>query len=364
MVRAQTRRRTDRRTPPARVAALAPRRAYPASDLSSELQRGVGLVVPRRVSRDAHDGEEPGNSGERLGHQPRELRVPVRHVAAARHQSRDDAAQRQERLVDLAGFPRALVHGARPGDVLGPREVDEVELAAPDDVLAVGGGLLGVHGDAKDGVRSAGLLVHQRLRGATFRASPPDVVEDLLGVGHRDLLQPLHRDAAFSVLHQRMLRGFGVGSLDGALDEVRHGQQIGDLFVVELQERALDAVLHAFGLQVREYVRHGPRDDARVAGHRIGERVRRCVVPVVVTLHRVRLARARLSVREDRAVVTREHVIAHVRGAGAEDGLLAGVQQDVVEAELDGVRGVVDVARAPRFVRLLDLDGDGLAVGL
>mmetsp|Transcript_7159 Transcript_7159/g.28170 ORF Transcript_7159/g.28170 Transcript_7159/m.28170 type:complete len:674 (-) Transcript_7159:127-2148(-) len=118
MVRAQTRRRTDRRTPPARVAALAPRRAYPASDLSSELQRGVRFVVPRRVSRDAHDGEEPGNSGERLGHQPRELRVPVRHVRSRVRQGVDAPPERLDRGV-LRGAPaaRRSLLAVDPGDV-------------------------------------------------------------------------------------------------------------------------------------------------------------------------------------------------------------------------------------------------------
>ena len=83
-----------------------------------------------------------------------------------------------------------------------------------------------------------------------------------------------------------------------------------------------------------------------------------------VAAHRVRLTCAGLSVREDGAVVPGEDVVADVRGARGEDGLLAGVRQDVVEAELDGVRGVVDVAGASGFIRLLDLDGDGLAVGL
>mmetsp|Transcript_7020 Transcript_7020/g.30859 ORF Transcript_7020/g.30859 Transcript_7020/m.30859 type:complete len:538 (-) Transcript_7020:132-1745(-) len=100
MVRARTRRRTGHRRTPARVAALlAARRAYPASDLSSELQRGVRLVVSRRVSRDAHDGEEPGDSGERLGHQPRELRVPARHMRPRVRQGVDAPPERLDRGV-------------------------------------------------------------------------------------------------------------------------------------------------------------------------------------------------------------------------------------------------------------------------
>ena len=254
-------------------------------------------------------------------------------------------------LLELLSRHRSLLHA------LATRQVHEVELRHRG-LLARIPDAARLEVDGEDAVRSTGRLVQDVRRGGAVSLAREEVRQRLSLVG-----AVLFGQALDDRLASARPRGERLGEArvvdpvhDLQIIRLRHvvGEEIVHDVVVNLEVRHPDLdLLVAAQLGLVKEVVDRPRDDAALVV-RGGD----------VAAHGVRLTGARLSVREDRAVVTREHVIAHVRGAGAEDGLLAGVQQDVVEAELDGVCGVVDVARAPRFVRLLDLDGDGLAVGL
>ena len=99
--------------------------------------------------------------------------LPVRDVRRSVHQRGDDPAKGQEGLVNVSCFPGSLVHGAGPADVLGARQVDEVELANFQHVLAVNGLLVDEDGDGKDGMRPRRIGVHLRLGGLPLDRTLP-----------------------------------------------------------------------------------------------------------------------------------------------------------------------------------------------
>lgn len=69
--------------------------------------------------------------------QPGQLGVAVGHILGASvHQGRDDVAQGRQRQVDLGGLAQTLTRGPRLGLTLAPRQVDQVEFASSQVVLA------------------------------------------------------------------------------------------------------------------------------------------------------------------------------------------------------------------------------------
>lgn len=94
--------------------------------------------------------------------------VPVRDVAGALDESSDDTPESQQAFVDRARFLRDGTGRSRPGHVLRPGQVDEVQFASLDDLLAVGCRLAHVHRDAEDAVRAARLLVELGLGSLAF----------------------------------------------------------------------------------------------------------------------------------------------------------------------------------------------------
>ena len=62
----------------------------------------------------------------------------------------DDPPEREQARVDHARLARAALHRAAPANVLGPGEVDEVELADLEDVLTLFRVVLNVHVDRED----------------------------------------------------------------------------------------------------------------------------------------------------------------------------------------------------------------------
>ena len=76
-------------------------------------------------------------------------------------QGGDDAAEGEQRLVDLARLPRSNLGfvRARAPDVLGPGEIHQVQLPHDREVLSLLARRLGADGEREDGVRAAGVRV-------------------------------------------------------------------------------------------------------------------------------------------------------------------------------------------------------------
>lgn len=74
--------------------------------------------------RDCGDDGRFGASPEGVLEDTGELRLAVRHVGGPLHQGRDHPPQRQQGLVDVAGFAGTLVHSPRTTDVLAASKID------------------------------------------------------------------------------------------------------------------------------------------------------------------------------------------------------------------------------------------------
>ena len=226
-------------------------------------------------------------TSQRVLQQVSELRVAVRdmllRLAAAGRQRRDDQAERGERLVDRDRLlpPQHVV--ARRFEPFGAGEVDEV---GPRHHLAAALALVGHRQrEREDGVRA-------RRRGVD-RGGGDDAVllrlrHQLLQLGRREdaaLGEPLHVDAARLRPPQLEL---------GAALRL---EQVVEPLVVQLGVRDEDAraLVHRRAL---EQLAPKPRDDAGLVGR---------------AEHRVRLARPRLPVRENGAVVPVEERLHRLR---------------------------------------------------
>jgi len=252
----------------------------------------------------------------------------------------DDAAEREQRLVDVARLARARVLGARPAHALGAREVDEVQLANFDDVLARFGHFAHVDGEREDAVRARRLRVARRLGGGALGDAAADVAEDFVGGEDWHLLQILHLDARALVVDDlqplraaraaraaaRARRAHAVAKELALLARLAHGgrarggvgherrrlggEQVVQPLVVNFEEGDLDVRVLGRALQRRKHAPHGARNDARVGA--VGARLQRAVL-APHALHRVRLARARLPVRKHGARVAAQHLVHHGR---------------------------------------------------
>ena len=146
--------------------------------------------------------------------QPRELAVAVGHVRQLVHERRDDAPQRQQRLVDVARLARARVLGAGAPHGLGARQVHQVQLADAHLVRAVGAKRRSGDGDREDAVRARRLRVHERLGRRALGDALLHPAKHLVGRAHVHLLQVGHLDHA---AHGRVaveLAGGAVARLD------------------------------------------------------------------------------------------------------------------------------------------------------
>ena len=269
--------------------------------------------------------------------QPRQLRVAerrVRRAAAVAGEGGDDAAEREQRHVRRLRLVGGDAHGARLLDALRAGEVDDVQLRPPRPLRRLeqqlrhlarrgvgdGDGLLALHEEREDGVRAARAPVH--LGGA----------DGAVGVGERDELQRLlerrHRVAHEPVDHHRTPR---VGAVLAQPERAAAAdvEQVLELLLVELHAREPD----------REAAVGGGGEDAaqRARQHALVVRA------VGVHADGVRLARARLPVREHGAV----------RPAG--DRRVDDRRQRVERVRLRGVRPE-HVAERPKFAAALELD--------
>lgn len=78
--------------------------------------------------------------------------------------------------------------------LISPREVDEVQLAVPHDLLPVRHALLDHDLEGEDGVAPRGVLVHEGLRRLPLLDALPEDVEDVFRRQHLHLLQPAAHD--------------------------------------------------------------------------------------------------------------------------------------------------------------------------
>ena len=292
-------------------------------------QRRHRLLLALHGRRDGRDDARLGPAAQRVPEEPRELRVPVWDMPLPFHQRRDHPPQRQQALVDVPGLLGPLVDAVGPGagDVLAPGQVHQVELAHADHLFAFRQHLAHRHGNDEHGMRARALLVQQRLCRPPPRVPRVQQRVDVPGRLHNRLLQPLHHHAGPRVLHDAHLLGGG-----RTLGLAR--QKVGDLLVVQLEERTLDRKLvhPTQTIQILEYMPHRPRNHARL--------------PRLPTRHRVRLARARLPVRKHRAVEPLEHLVHHRRHGSLIQPLLRRVRIiHLVEVVLASVLLLVDRLR-------------------
>eukprot|EP00968_Pinguiococcus_pyrenoidosus_P024052 scaffold4236_cov200-Pinguiococcus_pyrenoidosus.AAC.1 len=241
------------------------------------LQRAAALVDAAMRRRERGDDARLCTAPETLLQQPRQLRVPVGHVAVMLHQRGDDAAQREKRLVDVLRLPGAVVRGTTAPDAFATGQVDQVELPVPHELLASVGHLLDHDLERQNAVAAAAVLVAERRSGRPVIDSSPQVAKRLLRAEDADLLEVLAHDAPLRVVTQA--EAFAVGRV--------FRQQIAELLVVELQEAHAHGIVRLAAVQRFKDVANGAWNDAGV-------------LPIIQhALHRVGLARARLPVRED-----------------------------------------------------------------
>lgn len=163
----------------------------------------------------------------------------------------DDLAEGGEGLVDVLEFVEVrLVDFLVLVDLLGASQVAEVDFGFVELALAVG--LAGLDQDLEDGVRPAALQVHAGL---------PDVAVPL---------SPLHQCEAVVVVRDRILaQSFHVDAVQPALVDLQWFrllvvlQQVVDLLVVDLQERAVHELLLLLPHHPEDVVDR-PRDHAGV----------------------------------------------------------------------------------------------------
>ncbi|KAH9390187.1 hypothetical protein TYRP_007741 [Tyrophagus putrescentiae] len=281
------------------------------------LQRTQRVLEVIQARADGGDDGGLGLAAERVLQQTGQLRVAVGNVARFLHQQRDDAAQRQQALVDVGRLAGALLHGARAADVLAAGQVDQVQLADLEDLLAVHQHLLDVHGDGEDAVRAAAAGVHQRGRRLPLDAALLQNLEDLVlgGDGHLHQAADDHRALPLGVIVDAQLVRVG-----------ERTEQVVGVLVVQLQERDANGVLGVLAGQVVDQLVDGAGDHA--AG--------RVLVPADVQVgavahHGEGLPGARLAVGEDSAVVALDHLVhqrhhhravdVHLLGVGVEDAV-------------------------------------------
>mmetsp|Transcript_17033 Transcript_17033/g.64473 ORF Transcript_17033/g.64473 Transcript_17033/m.64473 type:complete len:496 (-) Transcript_17033:7-1494(-) len=277
-------------------------------------QRGQRLVVVVPGRPAVGDHHRLGVAAQAVLQQPRELGVAVRDVGRLGvDQGRDDVAQRREGEVDLRGFLETNARGARLGLPLGARQVDHVELAHADVLLAVQPLALVLHRHREDGVAAGALRVHGRC--PSHAVSLPGL-QNCVHLGRRldhHARQVLHVDAAVHALLELQPRR-------DVLPE-----QVPDVLVVDLHVRRADQVLAlraARGVDALEDVLERVGHEAAQLRH-VGH-----------ALHRVGLARAGLAVREDCAVVPVDDRVHDGGGGPVVNVLLQGVRPvRVVEGE-------------------------------
>ena len=83
------------------------------------VQRAQRFLLALHCGGDGGDDASLGLAAQRVAQQAGELGVTVGHVALPLHQRCDHAAQRQQRLVDVACLLGSLVHRARSAGVVG-----------------------------------------------------------------------------------------------------------------------------------------------------------------------------------------------------------------------------------------------------
>ena len=133
--------------------------------------------VPEAV----HEGGDHAAEGEQgLVDLPR-LAGAAGGAQAHAHCYIEETPRKHRRKCDFEEFPLSPVLGAGAGDVLRAREVDEVELAALDHLLALGGALLDVDRDREHAVGARRLLVEEGRGGVALGRAALQQGEDLGG---------------------------------------------------------------------------------------------------------------------------------------------------------------------------------------
>ena len=268
----------------------------------------------------------------------------VRVVPAQRG---DDVPQRQQSAVDVDALLEPRPRGFGLLVPLGPGEVHEVELGGRVSFRRIIRQKRLLDDDGEDGVRPRRKRVHLRPAGGARHATELEEAEHLVRGARRDLARAGDDDGAVGAFAYAYASRVGVRM-----------QQVTHLLVVHFQKRASNAHVAGAGFESRarlgEDVRDDARDDAEVVIREIH----------ASRSHRVRLARARLAVREHGRVVPaearlyqrRDEAIVHLRlrRAGAERVVEA---ERAALAEHDGVGFRVREALARALDALLRHQG-------
>mmetsp|Transcript_1917 Transcript_1917/g.8490 ORF Transcript_1917/g.8490 Transcript_1917/m.8490 type:complete len:322 (+) Transcript_1917:766-1731(+) len=169
----------------------------------------------------------------------------------------DDHFQEEEGGVDVLRFLQGLAAGPRLGDALGPREIDEMQLRALDDVGAVPSRF---QADGEDAVRAAGGLVHRGLADGPIGVSQEQEVQRLLLGSHAVHPQILQVEVAILVLEHADFRQILQPRSASLLC-----QQVETLVVVDLQVADEGLEVRVVGLlKFGEHEADGPRNETSV----------------------------------------------------------------------------------------------------
>eukprot|EP00754_Rhynchopus_humris_P026516 Rhum_TRINITY_DN15024_c20_g1::Rhum_TRINITY_DN15024_c20_g1_i1::g.133920::m.133920 len=286
------------------------------------LERAQRLVRVGVVGGDGGEHERLRVATEVLAEQPGQGGVTVRDAGLLVDQVVDHPTQRRERQVDLLRLDQLGPLHARTLHVLGPGEVDDVDVRAAlrrrrlratdaHTLLVVEGRLR--DGDAEQRVRPGRAVVEVRGGDAALLVADVDQLDDVV-VRARVVdahaldvrtLRGVLADLQILRVHGLLLRGAGDG--EPVVVRGRPPQQVLHLLVVDLVEAhahvGLAAEACADGVRVaavqlaEEVPAHAGQhaEQLLVAAVRVGDLLR-------VAHHRMRLARPGLAVREDARV--------------------------------------------------------------
>lgn len=201
-------------------------------------------------------------------------------------QSRYHISQSTQRKIDLRRLFHPLTSHSGLAGPLRAGEVDQVQFGGLVFFISFLVLLLGVDVDGEDAVRPRRLRVHIGGPNRPTLKSQLHIVFHLGNGVDFNLQQILNKDPLFGTFLEVHL----------GLDVLT--EQVVDLLIVDLDEAATDeVVLTGIVLGDRDYLTESARNDpARL-------------LTVVAAHHRMRLTATRLTVREDRPVVSVQHVI-------------------------------------------------------
>ena len=271
------------------------------------------ILVRSGGGRDGRNHHRAAVAAERVLEQPRELRVAVRHVAAAlaARERVDAVAEREQGAIDVGTLFELRAAVERNGGALGAGEVDERELPERELIFHACRTARATQPDLQHCVRARRLRVRRRLRDAAGLIAALNQLEHLGGMLRLVLREAAHANAACGLVPQLKpaRRRCHAG----------HREQVPNRLIVHLQvgDAQRKAMLLLGTVHRVEEGLDGEDHDTR-PGRRAAE-------------HRVRLAAPGCAVCEDgRGEALRHKVDERARRALEDERLAAVLVEDMV----------------------------------